>query len=125
AGASPRRRSADTAPRGSPGDGARALSGGLRRRALVRPISSRGLRARELLSGLEPRGHRSLGAREHLVVVDIQKTQPALLAKRKADEAAELDELGLAEVPVQARPERVVGVEAVDDRLGVRERRFL
>jgi hypothetical protein len=33
-------------------------------------------------------------------MIDVEQPQPALLAEREADHAAELDQLGLAEVPV-------------------------
>ena len=61
----------------------------------------------------------------HLVVIDVEQPQPALLAERQPDHAAQLDQLGLTEVRVQAVPERVVGVHPPRDRLGVRERRLL
>ena len=51
-----------------------------------------------------------------------ERPDPALAAGDVADEGAELDELGLAEVGVQVGPERVVrevGVPA--DRVGVAE----
>ena len=38
---------------------------------------------------------------EHLTVADAERLDPALLPQGEGDEEAELDELGLAEVPVQ------------------------
>ena len=69
--------------------------------------------------------HRGGRSGEHLVVIDVQEPQPALLAEREADHAAELDQLRLAEVAVQAIPEGIIGVEMPGDRLGIGERRFL
>src|ERR671919_2487551 len=53
------------------------------------------------------------------MVVDVEEAQPGLLAEREADEAAQLDELGLVEVRVQALPEVVVRIAGPDDRLRV------
>src|SRR5687767_9346658 len=89
------------------------------------PVIRRGLRLLQGLGILVARRHRSRGAGEHLVVVDIQQAQPALLAHGERDEAAELDELGLAEMAVEALPESIVGIEMPGDGLGVRERRLL
>src|SRR5690349_15806209 len=36
--------------------------------------------------------HRGRGAGQHLVVLDVEKPQPALLAEREPDHAAELDQ---------------------------------
>ena len=48
-----------------------------------------------------------------------QRPDEVLLAQLEADRAAELDELGLAEVAVQPLPELVVGpVRVPDDRVG-------
>src|SRR5689334_8595578 len=54
-------------------------------------------------------------------MLDVEQPQPALLAHSQGDEAAELDELGLAEVPIEPLPERVVGIEMPRDRLGIGE----
>src|SRR4051812_10710015 len=85
------------------------------------PVLARRLGALELVGGLEARRHRGTRAGHVLVVVDVEHPQPALLSEREPDHAAELDELGLAEVLVHAIPERVVHVEAVGDRLGIGE----
>src|SRR4051794_23291437 len=89
------------------------------------PVLRRRLALLEVLTRLEARRHRRARPGHDLVVVDVEQPQPALLAERQADRAAELDELGLAEVRVHALPERVVGLEPPGDRLGVRERRPL
>src|SRR4051812_27253375 len=58
--------------------------------------------------GFEAGRHRGGRAGQVLVVVDTQESDPALLAEGEPDEAAELDEFRLREVPMQRRPERVV-----------------
>jgi hypothetical protein len=56
-------------------------------------------------------------------VADPERPDPPLAAGDVADERAELDELRLAEVVVQLRPERVVGEVGVPaDRVRVAER---
>src|SRR5919107_6190294 len=84
------------------------------------PVLRRRLALLELLAGLEAGRHRGARAGHDLVVVDVEQPQPALLAERQRDRAPELDELRLAEVRVHPPPERVVGLEAPGDRLGVR-----
>ncbi len=54
-----------------------------------------------------------------------ERPQPVRPAELESDRAAELDELFLAEVGVEALPELVVGLAGPDDRLGVRERGLL
>ena len=100
------------------------------RHALCRPISALpnsppGLGHLEFVHVLVARRHRGVGAGQHLVVIDVEQPQPALLAERQADHAAELDQLRLAEVLVHAVPERVVGVEVPGDRFGIGQRRLL
>ena len=58
-------------------------------------------------------------------MLDVERAQPALLAHGDGDEIADLDQLRLAEMLVQPRPERVVGRQIPGDRLGVGERGFL
>jgi hypothetical protein len=58
------------------------------------------------------------------MMLDIEEPQPALLAHREGDEAAELDQFWFAEVPVEPLPEGVVGVQPPRDRLRVGERRL-
>src|SRR2546426_11683365 len=53
------------------------------------------------------------------------EAQPALLTHGKGGEAAQLYQLRLAEIPMHALPERVVGREPPRDRFRVGERRFL
>jgi len=56
-------------------------------------------------------------------VADPERADPPLPTRDVADERAELDELGLAEVRVQLLPERVVGELRVPaDRVGVAKR---
>src|SRR5690242_20702560 len=95
------------------------------RRFRLRPIVRRCLGGGKLLGVLVAGRHRGGGGGHHLMVVDVEKPQPALLAEGQPDHAAELDQLGLGEVLVEAVPERVVGLGAPDDRLGVGERRLL
>src|SRR5215831_600222 len=101
----------------------RYLGGG--GRLLLRPIVARRLGDGKLLGVLVTRRHRGGGGCHHLMVIDVEEPQPALLAEREPDHAAELDQLGLGEVLVHAVPERIVGFAAPDDRLGIGERRLL
>ena len=73
----------------------------------------------------KPGRHRAVGACENLVVFDVQRAQPALLAHGDGDEVADLDQFGLAEMLMQARPQLVAGRQVPGDRLGVGQRRFL
>ena len=57
--------------------------------------------------------HEAGERRRYLVVADADGLEEALLAKRQRDEVAELDELRLGEVLVQAAPERIVGQSRV------------
>ena len=59
------------------------------------------------------------------MVIDVQQAQPALLAQRQADRAAEFDQFGFAEVLVHACPVGVVGIQTPDDGFGVGERGLL
>jgi len=59
-------------------------------------------------------------------MADAQCLDPTLLAARERDEKAELDQLSLVEMPVQALPQRVVCDAGVpDDGARVSERRLL
>src|SRR5918992_5920706 len=91
----------------------------------VRPVALGGLGLGERVGRLETGGHGGAGSRHDLVVVDVEEPQPRLLAEREPYEAAQLDQLGLAEVGVEALPEGVVRVAGPDDRLGVGERGLL
>src|SRR5260370_9848460 len=77
------------------------------------------------LGALEARRHGRIWAGEDLVVLDAKRAQPALLAHGQSDEIADLDELGLAEMLVQPRPELIVDRQIPGDRLGIGERRLL
>jgi hypothetical protein len=57
-------------------------------------------------------------------MLDVEEPQPALLTHRQGDEAAELDQLWLGEVPVEPVPQRVVGVQPPRDRLRVGQAAF-
>jgi hypothetical protein len=71
-------------------------------------------------------GEAAGGAGEDLIVADAKRLDPALLAEREADEEAELNELGIGEVLVQLRPQRIVSEVGVpDDGAGVGQRGFL
>jgi hypothetical protein len=48
-------------------------------------------------------------------VADAERLDPALLPQREGDEEAKLDELGLAEVPVQRLPQRIIGEICIPD----------
>src|SRR5690348_1830160 len=94
-----------------------ALLGGGPRDAC--PVVAGGLRGGELLRRAEAGGHRGAGSGQHLVMLDVEEAQPALLAHRERDKAAELDQLGLGEMPVEPLPQRVVGLQPPRDRLRV------
>src|SRR5882762_8343186 len=91
----------------------------------LRPVFGRSLRLGKRLGVLEPRRHRRRSPGKHLMVVDIEQPQPALLPHGERDEAAQLDQLGLVEVPVEPFPERIIGVQVPGDCLGIRKRRLL
>src|SRR6266705_22335 len=85
-----------------------------------RPVSGRSLRLGKRLGVFEPRRHGCRGACEHLVVVDVEQAKPALLPHGERDEAAQLNQLGLAEMAVEPFPERIIGVQVPADCLGIR-----
>ena len=58
-------------------------------------------------------------------MLDVERAQPALLAHGQRDEVADLDQLRLAEMLVQPRPELVVDRQIPGDRLGIGQRRLL
>jgi hypothetical protein len=60
-----------------------------------------------------------------LVVFDVQCAQPALLSHGDGDKIADLDQLRLAEMLVQAGPESIVGRQIPGNRLGIGKRGFL
>ena len=60
-----------------------------------------------------------------MMMLDIEQTQPALLAHGQCDKAAKLDQFRLREVLVEPLPKRVISINVPGDRLGVRKRRFL
>src|SRR2546423_11798956 len=72
----------------------------LRLRRLVRPVVGLRLGALQLFFGLEAGRHRGIGPGEHLMMLDVQGAQPALLAHRERYEIADLDQLRLAEMLV-------------------------
>src|SRR5262249_45373263 len=79
----------------------------------------------EILRGLKAGRHRSRRASQHLIMLDIEKPQPTLLAEREPDHAAELDKFRLREVATHALPELVAGVEPPNDGFGIGKRRLL
>src|SRR5262249_58249017 len=83
------------------------------------------LRALERGGVLEARRHRGVCAGQYLMLLDIERAQPTLLAHGQGDEIADLDQFRLAEVLVQTRPELVVDGQVPGDRLGVGQRRLL
>ena len=74
---------------------------------------------------LEAGRHGGCSSGEDLVVLDVEGAQPPLLAHGQRDKIADLDQLGLAEMFVQASPEPVVGGEIPGDGFGISERRLL
>ena len=58
-------------------------------------------------------------------MLDVERAQPALLAHGQRDEIADLDQLGLAEMLVQTRPECIVDRQIPGDCLGIGQRRLL
>src|SRR5882672_506925 len=91
----------------------------------LRPVPRRGLCVGESARVLESGCHGRRGPGEHLVVVDVEQPQPALLPQGEPDHAAQLDQFGLVVVSVQALRECVVGRGVPGDRLRVGERRLL
>src|SRR6267378_2788355 len=87
----------------------------------LHPVLGRSLGVGESARVLEARRHRGGSPGEHLVVVDVEQPKPALLTEGQADHAAELDQLGFAEVFVHALPESIIGRRVPGDRLRVRE----
>ena len=59
------------------------------------------------------------------MVFDIEQAQPALLAHRQCDEAADFDELRLGKMFMEALPKAVVGIKMPGDRFGIGKRGFL
>jgi hypothetical protein len=71
-------------------------------------------------------GCEAAAAWEHLVVVDAEGLDPALLTEGEADEEAQLDQLLGGEAGVKALPESVVGDGGVPhDGAGPGQRRLL
>src|SRR5262249_59253682 len=68
------------------------------------PVARLRLGGFEIFRGLEAGRHRSRRARQHLMVLVIEKPQPALLPQREPDHAAELDQFRLREVALHAFP---------------------
>src|SRR5206468_1800274 len=59
------------------------------------------------------------------MMLDVQQAQPTLLAHGQCDKAAELDELRLGKMFIEALPERVISGEMPGDRCRIGERCFL
>jgi len=92
---------------------------------LLSPILCRRLRLGQSGAGFESRRHAAGSAGENLVVFDIEQAQPALLAHRQCDEAAEFDELRLGKMFMEPLPKAVVGIKMPGDRFGIGKRGFL
>ena len=90
-----------------------------------RPIAGVAFRALERRLIAEARRHRGVGPGKNLMMLDVERAQPALLTHRQGDEVTDLDQFGLAVVLVQARPERVVRRQVPGDGLRIGERRLL
>jgi len=67
--------------------------------SLAGPVVGRRLGFRQRLRRLEPGCHRCRSARHHLVVIDVEHPQPALLAESESDRAAQFHQFRLAEMP--------------------------
>ena len=59
------------------------------------------------------------------MMLDVQRSEPALLTHRNGDEIAYLDKFRLAEVLMQAVPQLVAGREIPGDRFGLSQRCLL
>ena len=59
------------------------------------------------------------------MVLDIERPQPALLTHGERYEIADFHEFWLAEMVVQARPQRIVGRQVPGNGFGIGERRLL
>src|SRR5256885_10011410 len=79
----------------------------LRRRPLLRPIVCLLLGGLQRIQRLEAGRHRAVRASENLMVLDVERAQPALLAHGDRNEIADLDQFRLTEVLVQPRPDLV------------------
>src|SRR5258708_802606 len=76
---------------------------------LLRPIVGIAFRALERFFASETGRHRRVGAGKNLMMLDVERAQPALLAHRQGDEIADLDQFGLAVMLVQPIPEFIAG----------------
>src|SRR4029077_16113 len=92
---------------------------------LLRPIVRLPLRPLQLLLRSKPRRHRSVGAGQHLMMLDVQGAQPALLAHGERDEIADLDQLRFAEMLVQPCPDLVGRGQVPGDHLRIGQRCLL
>src|SRR5262249_3786964 len=72
------------------------------------PVVAGTLGALECVGILEPWRHRGAGAGEDLVMLDVERAQPALLAHGQSHEIADLDQLELADMLMPPGPGAVV-----------------
>src|SRR5205807_1165468 len=86
----------------------RSLRGVLGRLGAPGPVRRVLLGFREGIQILEAWRHRRGRAGKDLMMLDIKRAQPALLAHGQCDEIPDLDQLRLAEKPAQAHPQRIV-----------------
>src|SRR6516225_6596221 len=89
------------------------------RGSLLCPVVRGGLGCGEFLWRAKAWCHRGGGPRQHLVVLDVEQPQPALLAHCQGNEAAKLDQLGFGEMLVETFPEHIDGLQPPCNRLCV------
>src|ERR1700730_17175260 len=111
--------------RGRSADVAKFLFRSLLARLGFCPIVVCFLRVFERFLSLEAGRHGGCSAGENLVVLDAEGAQPALLSHGQRDEITDLNQLGLAEMLVQAGPELIVNGQIPGDGFGISERRLL
>src|SRR5262249_30876751 len=81
------------------------------RGSLPCPVVRGGLGCGEFLWCAKAWCHRGGGPCQHLVVLDVEQPQPALLAHGQGNEAAKLHQLGVGEMLVETAPERIGGLQ--------------
>src|ERR1700733_249935 len=99
--------------------------GRLGRRLRLGPVLRARLRLLQRVHRLEARRNRSVGAGENLVMLDVERPQPALLTHGNGDEVADLHQLRLREMRMQTLPQGIVGRQVPGDGFGIGERRLL
>src|SRR5712691_1363139 len=89
------------------------------------PVVAQALGLGHALRRLESRREGGGGAWQHLVMLDVEQPQPALLAEGQRDEAAEFHQFRLGEMTVQTLPAGIIVRQSPRDGLRVGERRLL